>query len=68
MSNEKQLVGQELVNFLVSRFSLTEAEAIEQIHSSKRFQELPDNRKVLWVGNGNTNVHNFSIPTVAKVK
>ena len=51
MSNEKQLIGQELLNFLVSRFSLTEAEAIEQIHSSKHFQELPDNRQALWVGN-----------------
>jgi hypothetical protein len=29
MSNEKQLVGQELLDFLMSRFNMTEDEALQ---------------------------------------
>jgi hypothetical protein len=31
MSNEKQLVGQELVDFLMSRFNMTEDEALQNL-------------------------------------
>ena len=31
MSNEKQLVGQELVDFLMSRFNMTEDQAIQKL-------------------------------------
>ena len=31
MSNEKQLVGQELVDFLMSRWNMTEDEALQNL-------------------------------------
>ena len=31
MSNEKQLVGQELLDFLMSRFNMTEDEALQTL-------------------------------------
>ena len=31
MSNEKQLVGQELLDFLMSRFNMTEDEALRNL-------------------------------------
>jgi len=31
MSNEKQLVGQELLDFLMSRFNMTEDEALKSL-------------------------------------